>query len=150
MEQHKIKYRDQTTSKDGCIHQLARYSGTILRRDICPKVTLRMKKAEVDENGKKIRRRNVYSKFDARYNIIEMNDSDDENTSDDGNLIREVSTAVSESIASNDSVDAYKEKIKEYALKWKKDGNGNFLPIDNIHDVSNLLTYGNVYIIQLN
>ena len=51
MEEHKIKYRDENTSKDGCIHQLAKSIGTILRRDICPKVTLHMKEAEVDEHA---------------------------------------------------------------------------------------------------
>ena len=150
MEEHKIKYRDETTNKDGCIHQLARYSGTILRRDICPKVTLRMKEAEVDEHGNKIRRRNVYGKFDEKYNVIELDDSDDDNSSDDGNFSSRVSTAVSKSVANKDSVDAYKEKIKEYVVKWKEDGNGNFLPIDHIDDVSNVFMYGCLYIIEFN
>ena len=150
MDEHKIKYRDETTSKDCCIQQLARYSGTILRRDICPRVTLRMKVAELDEDGNKIRRRNASGKFDERYNVIEIDDSDVESTSDDGNLTMVVTPEVSKSVATNNSVDAYKKKIKEYALKWKADGNGNFLPFDHIDDVSILFMYGSLYIIQLN
>ena len=150
MNEHKIKYWDESTNKDCCIHQLARYSGTILRRDICPKVTLRMKEAEVDENGNKIRRRNVYGKFDAKYNVIEIDNSNVEDSSDDGNFSSKVSAAVSKSVANKDSVDAYKEKIKEYVLKWKEDGNGNFLAIDHIDDVSNVFIYGISYIIELN
>ena len=150
MEAHKIKYRDETTNKNGCIQQLARYSGTILRRDICPRVTLRMKVAELDEDGNKIRRRNASSTFDERCNVIEIDDSDAESTYDDGKLTMVVTPEVSKSVATNNSVDAYKKKIKEYALKWKADGNGNFLPFDHIDDVSILFMYGSLYIIQLN
>ena len=150
MEEHKIKYRDENTSKDGCIHQLAMSIGTILRRDICPKVTLRMKEAEVDEHGKKIRRRNVYGKFDEKCNVIQIDDSDVEETINDGNKPIVVSTEVTESDAKINSVDAYKGKVKEYVLKWKADGNGNFLAIDHIDDVSNVFMYGCLYIIQFN
>ena len=150
MEEHKIKYRDENTSKDGCIHQLAMSIGTILRRDICPKVTLRMKEAEVDEHGNKIRRRNVYGGFDAKYNVIEIDDSDVEGTTDDGNKPIVVSTEVTESDATINSVDAYKEKIEEYVLKWKANGNGNFLAIDHIDNVSNVFMDGSLYIIEFN
>ena len=151
MEEHKIKYRDENTSKDGCIHQLAKSIGTILRRDICPKVTLRMKEAKVDKQGNKIRRRNVYGGFDAKYNVIEIDDSDVEQmTDDDGNKPTVVITEVTKSDAKINSVDAYKGKVKEYILKWKADGNGNYLAIDHIDDVSNVFIYGISNIIELN
>ena len=109
-----------------------------------------MKEAEVDEHGNKIRRRNVYGGFDAKYNVIEVDDSDAEGTTDDGNKPIVVSTEVTESDAKMNSVDAYKGKVKEYVLKWKADGNGNFLAIDHIDDVSNVFIYGISYIIELN
>ena len=150
MDEHKINYRDQTARKDGCIHKLARYSGTIIRRQICPKVSLRRKKAEVDEDGNKIRRRNVYDKFDPKCNINDVGGSDVDGTCNDGNVITPESTKVSQFVSSNDSVTVFKDKIKEYALKWKADGNGNYVYIDDIDDVSNLSTYLSSYIILIN
>ena len=93
----------------------------------------------------------MYGGFDAKYNVIEVDDnSDAEGTTDDGNKPIVVSTEVTESDAKMNSVDAYKGKVKEYILKWKADGNGNFLAIDHIDDVSNVFIYGISYIIELN
>ena len=57
---------------------------------------------------------------------------------------------MSQFVSSNNSVTVFKDKIKEYALKWKADGNGNYLYIDDIDDVSNLSTHLNFDMILIN
>ena len=92
----------------------------------------------------------MYDKFDPKYNINDEGGSNVDSTFNDGNVITPECTRVRESVSSNDSVNAFKDKIKEYVLKWKEDGNGNYLYIDDIDDVSNLSTYLSFYIILIN
>ena len=135
MEEHKIKYREEQSRNSGCIHQLSKYARTILQRGISPKLGLRSK-SEVNSEGKKIRRRNVYTKFNEKTNVKANGNIADEQSNTEENIVTPTSNSAKDSFDRNISVDAYKEKVRRYALKWKIDGNDNWFNNNDIDDVS--------------
>ena len=69
MNEHKVRYRTNGNPTNGCIHSMAKYAITIVRRDICPDLVLRSSKKSY-KNGILQRRRNVTSTYDETINVI--------------------------------------------------------------------------------
>ena len=76
MKEHKLQYRDSEDKTNGCIHQLSKYAGTLVRRQLCPHLKFRATKSRVDAEGKKVSRRNVSNNFDEEINVRENTVSD--------------------------------------------------------------------------
>ena len=49
MEEHKLNYRKEEDRTKGCIHQMSKLSRSLLWRDLCPHLSLRMKKGSVKD-----------------------------------------------------------------------------------------------------
>ena len=70
-----------------------------------------------------------------------MDEDNVESSVNDPNTVMPVSTGVRQSLSSNEAVDAFKGQIREYVLKWKADGKGDWFHINDIDDVRHLFSY---------
>ena len=76
MNEHKVRYKSSVNPGfSGCIHTLAKYAITLVRRDICPSICLRSSKKSFNQDGNVVRRRNVTSNYDININVT-RNDSE--------------------------------------------------------------------------
>ena len=140
MKEHKLQYRDSEDKTNGCIHQLSKYAGTLVRRQLCPHLKLRAKKSEVDAEGKKVRRRNVNNNFDEKINVRENTVSDLTNVSQK-NIDKPVekntpTTPVVPGKSVIDEVESYKGKIRDYVIRYRE-MNGNYFNLTQLEEVSN-------------
>ena len=138
MADHKVKYRTEKKNNSGCIHQCAKYAGTICRRDVCRDLKLKRKEAEVDENGNKIRRRNIYKEFDPEINVKEEKVVVKKNNGEAEKNKGEVKDGTVESVSN--PVEGYKNKLRKYAENYQE-LNGAWFHMKNIEAVSFCLVY---------
>ena len=154
MIEHHLNYRNEGDRYNGCIHTMAKYSRCLLWKRLCPKTRLRMKEAEVDVHGKKIRRRNILNNYNATINIDNCNNEvnkgpvqgtlsnwrkENEINTDENekNLPKTKTDKILTSQHKNESVNEYKEKIRNFAKNYKE-MNGVWFNIDDIEIVSKL------------
>ena len=127
MTQHKVVYRSNENPTSGCIHTLAKYALTLVRRDICQMLCLRSRTKEYNDDGGVVRRRNVKRKYDSKINVVQIDTDDDQGT---GPVIQVVSdlnavtptqpvTLVTEPDESTKQniIEEYKEQVKAYVAK---------------------------------
>ena len=80
MTEHKVIYKSNGNPNSGCIHTLARYALTLVRRDICQSLRLRSLIKLYNENGCLVRRRNVTRKYDSKINVVLIDKNNDQGT----------------------------------------------------------------------
>ena len=142
MAEHKIVYRNELDPKNGCIHSMAKFARCLIWKKLCPKARLRMKEAIFDEDGKKIRRRNVFNNYDPVINIVDdpINDESIRRNTQSIEPFLDKNKTSSEpgkdqNISSSDSLDEYKNKIRAYAKHYLQ-MNGKWFDINDIESVS--------------
>ena len=131
MADHKIQYRNEYDAKNGCIHSMAKYARCLIWKKLCPKTRLRMKKALVDADGNKIKRRNAFDNFDP---VINIDDSSDDDESIERNT-QSIEPFLQITKKSNESLDEYKGKLRDYAKQFQE-LNGEWFNIRDIETVS--------------
>ena len=85
---------------------MAKYARCLIWKKLCPRTRLRMKEAIVDDDGKKIRRRNVFNNYNPVINIVD--NSDDENSI--GRNTQTIEPFLHKNTQSSESLDQCKEK----------------------------------------
>ena len=162
MKEHHLNYRNEAERLTGCIHKLAKYARGLLWRSLLPKMNQRSKEALFNEQGKKIRRRNVLKCYDPKYNIKQDPDENAKDKSDEANDTSEKSTdktVNNESVTANTpeiveenitiaveeedsnatkriAVELYKDKLRKYASDYME-LNGSWYNFECIETVSN-------------
>ena len=137
MEEHKVNYRKEEDCTKGCIHQMAKLSRSLLWRDLCPHLFLRMKRGSVKDACEKKRRRNVFSQYDPNVNIrtdvkpvvanSNMKPTENSQKTTDPDPILD-------SISPNSELEQYKEKVRSYAKRYME-YNGVWYNMKDIDEV---------------
>lgn len=127
MIDHKVAYKSNDNPNSGCIHTLARYALTLVRRDICQALRLRSPIKLYNEKGCPVRRRNVTRKYDSKINVVQIDTNNDEGTGpdvqglSDANVVTptQPATVVTEPDESTKQIiiEEYKQQVKAYAEK---------------------------------
>ena len=127
MTEHKVMYKSNGNPNSGCIHTLARYALTLVRRDICQSLRLRSPIKSYNEKGCLVRRRNVARKYDSKINVVLIDKNNDQGTGSEVQVLSDangvtstqpvtVVTEPDESIKEN-IIEEYKRQVKAYVDK---------------------------------
>ena len=75
LQEHNLNYRNDNDQNNGCIHIMAKYARCSIWKKICPKTRLRMKNSLMDDKGNKVRRRDVFKRYDPKINIVVVDEN---------------------------------------------------------------------------
>ena len=158
MEEHKLNYRKEEDRTKGCIHQMSKLSRSLLWRDLCPHLSLRMKKGSLKDASEKKRRRNVFAQYDPTINIrtdikpdikpqtglTNAKTTANSQTVTDPDAVQDCISrnsqptdpdTVTDSFSSYCKLEEYKDKLRAYAKKYVED-NGVWYNMKDIEEVS--------------
>ena len=160
MSEHKVRYKTTGNPTNGCIHTMAKYAITIVRRDICPGLIMRSSKKLV-KDGIVQRRRNVTTAYDEAINVVQKDPVDNrgparqvacshvnavqpstEEESTSNLLLTPVNLQTgSDSLTKKNIIEEYKKEVQTYAKTYSSPNPDGWFHICELEQVCFVLLY---------
>ena len=152
MSEHKVRYKTTGNPTNGCIHTMAKYAITIVRRDICPGLIMRSSKKLV-KDGIVQRRRNVTTAYDEAINVVQKDhvhnggpirqvQPSTEKESTSNLLLTPVNLQTgSDSLTKKNIIEEYKKEVQTYAKTYSSPNPDGWFHICELEQVCFVLLY---------